>query len=51
MKLVEMKVYGFVDVLASDEPAPGGGAPPPAVGARGGPPTPNGCAHPRGKKD
>ena len=25
MKLVEMKVNEFVDLMASDEPAPGGG--------------------------
>ena len=26
MKLVEMKVNEFVDLMASDEPAPGGGS-------------------------
>ena len=33
MKLVEMKVNEFVDLMASDEPAPGGGSPAAREGA------------------
>ena len=35
MKLVEMKVNEFVDLMASDEPAPGGGSAAALEGAQG----------------
>ena len=50
MKLVEMKVNEFVDLMASDEPAPGGRAAAARGCAPGAPPTPMGCAPPRGKE-
>ena len=50
MKLVEMKVNEFVDLMASDEPAPGGGSAAALEGALGAPHTPLVWAPTRGKK-
>ena len=50
MKLVEMKVNEFVDLMASDEPAPGGGAAPALEGAQGAALTAMVCALTVGKK-
>lgn len=50
MKLVEMKVNGFVDLMASDEPAPGGGSAAALEGAVGAALTAMVCALTLGKK-
>ena len=50
MKLVEMKVNEFVDLMASDEPAPGGGSAAPREGALGAALTAMVCALTVGKK-
>ena len=50
MKLVEMKVNEFVDLMASDEPAPGGGAAAALEGALGAALTAMVCALTVGKK-
>ena len=50
MKLVEMKVNEFVDLMASDEPAPGGGSAAALGGARGAARTAMVWARTRGKK-
>lgn len=50
MKLVEMKVNEFVDLMASDEPAPGGGSAAALEGALGAALTAMVCALTVGKK-
>ena len=50
MKLVEMKVNEFVDLMASDEPAPGGGSAAALEGALGAALTAMVCALTGGKK-
>ena len=50
MKLAELKTAEFVDLLASDAPAPGGGSAAALEGATGAAHTPQVCGQTGGKK-